>query len=128
MVAALAEAEKKEAEAKAAFAEMVEAKTKEINTLTAQIEEEMLRIGELKESLAGGLNDLEETEETLAEDTKYLAELKKGCSTKEGEWEERCKLRQEELVAISETIKILNDDDALELFKKNLPGSSASFL
>jgi hypothetical protein len=34
-------------------------------------------------------------------------------------------MRTEELLALSDTIKILNDDDALELFKKTLPGSSA---
>merc|ERR1719235_2945114 len=33
----------------------------------------------------------------------------------------------EELLALADTIKILNDDDALELFKKTLP-SAASFL
>merc|ERR1719161_1793342 len=37
------------------------------------------------------------------------------------------KLRSEELVALADTIKILNDDDALELFKKTLP-ASASFM
>merc|ERR1719498_1960439 len=36
-------------------------------------------------------------------------------------------LRSEELVALADTIKILNDDDALELFKKPLPGA-ASFV
>merc|ERR1719420_2003642 len=36
-------------------------------------------------------------------------------------------MRSEELVALADTIKILNDDDALELFKKTLPGS-ASFV
>merc|ERR1719398_626408 len=35
------------------------------------------------------------------------------------------KLRSEELLALADTIKILNDDDALELFKKTLPGASA---
>jgi len=29
---------------------------------------------------------------------------------------------------LAETIKILNDDDALELFKKTLPSASASFV
>merc|ERR1719316_480503 len=38
------------------------------------------------------------------------------------------KLRGEELLALADTIKILNDDDALELFKKTLPGASASFV
>merc|ERR1719389_445906 len=36
-------------------------------------------------------------------------------------------MRSEELLALADTIKILNDDDALELFKKTLPGS-ASFI
>merc|ERR1719329_419765 len=35
------------------------------------------------------------------------------------------KLRAEELLALADTIKILNDDDALELFKKTLPGSAS---
>merc|ERR1719409_1714271 len=33
-----------------------------------------------------------------------------------------------EQVALADTIKILNDDDALELFKKTLPGSASSFM
>merc|ERR1719440_2303475 len=37
-------------------------------------------------------------------------------------------MRGEELVALADTIKILNDDDALELFKKTLPSASASFV
>merc|ERR1711957_160065 len=45
-----------------------------------------------------------------------------------GEWEERSKTRSEELVALADTIKVLNDDDALELFKKTLPSASASLL
>merc|ERR1719410_1587532 len=62
----------------------------------------------------------------LAEDKKFLAELEKGCSTKEAEWADRSKTRADEMLAIADTIKILNDDDALDLFKKTLP--SASFL
>jgi len=38
------------------------------------------------------------------------------------------KTRTEELLALAETIKILNDDDALELFKKTLPAPSASLM
>jgi len=64
----------------------------------------------------------------LAEDKKFLAELEKNCATKTAEWEERSKTRAEELVALADTIKVLNDDDALELFKKTLPSASASLL
>merc|ERR1719324_1602274 len=47
-----------------------------------------------------------------------LKDLGKTCATKTKEWEARCKTRAEELLALADTIKILNDDDALELFKK----------
>merc|ERR1719482_725876 len=54
--------------------------------------------------------------------------MEKNCAAKEAEWEVIVKTRSEELLALAETIKILNDDDALELFKKTLPGASASFV
>merc|ERR1719408_49128 len=73
-------------------------------------------------------NDLEDTEAAVDEDTKFAADLAKQCKVKQAEWDERCKMRSEELLAIADTIKILNSDDALELFKKTLPGSSSSFV
>jgi len=69
-------------------------------------------------------NDLEDTQEGLAEDTKYLGELGGSCKTKTAEWEAIKKTRAEELLALADTIKMLNDDDALELFKKTLPSPS----
>jgi len=47
---------------------------------------------------------------------------------KKQEQEERIKTRAGEMQAIHETIKILNDDDALELFKRTLPSPSSSFV
>merc|ERR1712050_459146 len=104
------------------------AKSKEVNTLTAQIETEMNRIGELSVGVATMQNDLEDTQESLAADTKFLQELEAGCDKKTAEWEEIKKTRAEELLALAETIKVLNDDDALEIFKKTLPSASASFM
>jgi len=127
MAKALEEAETAEADAIKAYDALMAAKEKEVETLNAQIEEKLTRKGELGVELAGGLNELEDTEISVAEDKKFLAELETGCATKEKEWAEVCKTRQQELVALAETIKILNDDDALELFKKTLP-SAASLL
>merc|ERR1719353_2102259 len=101
-----------------AYEELMAAKKTEIATLTKAIEEKLVRVGELGVKIAEMKNDLEDTQETLAEDTKYLADLGKTCASKTKEWEARCKARSEELLALSDTIKILNDDDALELFKK----------
>jgi len=54
--------------------------------------------------------------------------LKANCATKDQEWNEISKTRSDELIALAETIKILNDDDALELFKKTLPSSAGTSL
>merc|ERR1719345_534493 len=72
--------------------------------------------------------DLDDTAKALAEDKKFLADLSKNCATKGDEHAANMKLRSEELLALADTIKLLNDDDALELFKKTLPGASASFM
>merc|ERR1719217_1648796 len=48
------------------------------------------------------------------------------CATKTAEHENNMKVRSEELLALADTIKLLNDDDALELFKKTLPGAAGS--
>eukprot|EP00747_Dinoflagellata_sp_TGD_P158766 gnl/TRDRNA2_/TRDRNA2_177841_c7_seq1.p1 gnl/TRDRNA2_/TRDRNA2_177841_c7~~gnl/TRDRNA2_/TRDRNA2_177841_c7_seq1.p1 ORF type:complete len:661 (+),score=251.50 gnl/TRDRNA2_/TRDRNA2_177841_c7_seq1:252-1985(+) len=109
------------------YEELLAAKKKETEALTAQIEEKSVRFGDVSVEISTMKNDLEDTTEAVAEDTKFAADLEKQCATKEAEWDERCKLRSEEILAIADTIKILNDDDALELFKKTLPGS-ASFV
>jgi len=128
MAKALEEAEAAEAEAIKTYDALMEAKEKEVESLNAQIETKLTRKAELGVALAEGLNEIEDTTNAVAEDEKFLAELKVGCATKEKEWAEVCKTRQEELVALAETIKILNDDDALELFKKTLPSPSTASL
>jgi len=72
--------------------------------------------------------DLDDTQAALLADKDFLQELEKSCATKTSEWEERSKTRAEELVALADTIKVLNDDDALDLFKKTLPGASSSLV
>merc|ERR1719272_1697510 len=123
-------AEEKAAEGAAikAFDALVAAKTKEVNALTKAIEKKLTRVGELSVEIVQMKNDLGDTAEALAEDKKFLADMEKNCAKKEAEWEEIVKTRNEELLALAETIKVLNDDDSLELFKKTLPGASASFV
>merc|ERR1712060_63636 len=106
---------------------LMAAKTKEINALTASIEKKLTKVGELSVSITEMKNELGDTAEALIADKEFLANLDKDCATKTAEWEVIVKTRQEELVALADTIKVLNDDDALELFKKTLP-SAASFL
>jgi len=110
------------------YAQLMDTRQAEKKTLTAAIETKLEKEADLKVSVAEMTNDHEDTTEALAADRKFLAELKTGCATKTAEWTERQKLRSDELLALADTIKILNDDDSLELFKKTLPSSSASFM
>jgi DNA repair exonuclease SbcCD ATPase subunit len=120
----LAEATEAEENAKANFDSMMEAKAKEIQALTSEIEAKLARSGEAGVELVNAKEDLDDTAASLAEDKAFLADLSKNCKSKEAEWADRCKVRAQEVLAIAETIKILNDDDALELFKKTLPTPS----
>merc|ERR1719299_179716 len=120
----LADITAKEEAAIKAFEGLAAAKTKEIAALTAEIEDKTARLGENGVKLVNLKEDLEDTEKALGEDKAFLADLDKNCATKEAEWAERQKLRAQELLALHETIQILNDDDALDLFKKTLPTAS----
>merc|ERR1719199_368606 len=125
MAQGLSEAEGAEKEAKATYASLMSAKKKEVSAATKMIEEKLQRVGQLATEIETMKNELEDTKERLAEDSKMLATLQKSCATKEGEHKKSKALRQEELVALADTTKVLNDDDALELFKKTLPGASS---
>jgi len=110
------------------FNSLMAAKRKEIAALQATTESKLQMIGELGVTIAAMKNDLTDTEEALAADRKFLSNLETSCASKAAEWDERSKTRSEELAALAETVKVLNDDDALELFKKTLPSASSSLL
>eukprot|EP00812_Abedinium_dasypus_P015026 NODE_85_length_2183_cov_317.965226.p1 GENE.NODE_85_length_2183_cov_317.965226~~NODE_85_length_2183_cov_317.965226.p1 ORF type:complete len:534 (-),score=186.61 NODE_85_length_2183_cov_317.965226:95-1696(-) len=128
MGADLAELTANEEAAIKSFNALMAAKKKQVSVLSASIEEKMERVAKLGVDVANMKNDLAATQDARADDQQFLADMEKNCASKAAEWEERKKLRAEELLAIAETITVLNDDDALELFKKTLPSPSASFV
>merc|ERR550525_751864 len=127
MVKGLADATAAEEAAIKSYEETMAAKKKETSALTASIEAKTTQSGELGVEIVQMNEDLSDTQASLAEDKKFLANLEGSCAKKAAEWEERSKTRAEELVALADTIKVLNDDEALDLFKKTLP-SAASFV
>merc|ERR1719326_1797043 len=126
MEADLAESESKEATAKTDFETLMTSKTSEIAAAGKAIETKTARSGQAAVETVQAKADKESTEKAVAEDIDFKANLKKNCATKQKEWDERQKLRAQEIEAISDTIKMLNSDDALELFKKTLPSSAAA--
>jgi len=103
-------------------------KKKEVGALGKSIESKLERVGNLGVKIASMKGDLEDSSGSLAEDKAFLKDLAKNCKEKAATHEQGKKMRAQEIVALADTIKILNDDDALELFKKTLPSASASFV
>jgi len=117
-----------EEQAQRSYEELQSAKRKEIAAATQAIEEKTQRSGQLAVSIVEGKDDKDDTMASLSNDEQFQVNLRTNCTTKQKEWGERKIVRSQELLAIAETIKILNDDDALDLFKKTLPGPGKSFL
>merc|ERR1719203_2723886 len=103
---------------------LMAAKAKEIASNTAAIEAKTERLGQVSVDIVNLKEELDDTTKALRADKQFLANLGTSCDTKKSEWEARSKTRTEELAALAETIRLLNDDDALELFKKTLPSPS----
>merc|ERR1719231_183298 len=123
MEAGLKEAVADEEKAIAGFADLKASKNKEIEVATEAIETKTARSGELAVSVVQTKDALEDTTVELTDTQKFIAQLESECATKEKEWAVRQKLRAEEVSAISEAIGILNDDDALDVFKKAVPSA-----
>jgi len=123
MEAELKEAIADEEKAITGFGELKASKESEIELATEAIEAKTGRSGEVAVSVVQTKDSLEDTKEELGDVEKLLSQLATECKTKEGEFAERCKVRAEEVKAISEAVSILNDDDALDVFKKARPSA-----
>merc|ERR1719281_1421815 len=123
MEAELKESIADEEKAIAGFNDLKSSKETEIEVATEAIETKTGRAGEIAVSVVQTKDSLEDTTDELADVEKFAAQLETECATKEGEWAERAKMRAEEVKAISEAISILNDDDALDVFKKARPSA-----
>merc|ERR1719379_689718 len=82
------------------------------------IETKTVELAKAKEINAHGKEDLADTREQLSADNEFLSNLNLKCDSAEKDYNDRVKVRNEELTAVSETIAILNDDDAKDQFNK----------
>merc|ERR1719247_1149150 len=115
---------KNEESAVAGFSSMKASKEKEIEFADESIESKKERVGALAVSVVQLKDTIEDSAKEAADAKKFAATLEKQCAAKKKEWDTRCKARADEMAAIGEAISILNDDDALDVFKKTLPASA----
>lgn len=86
----------------------------------AALQEREKRLADTNEKVAQAKVDLEETKAALAADQQFLIDLEARCKVAESEYAKRVSSRQQEIAAISETIRILGEDDARDLFSKTM--------
>jgi hypothetical protein len=120
----LADMRKTETDDQNAFNDMKQNKLDHLGNLMKMLSDKQKRSGELALSLSEDKDALEDTNTELEDATKYLAALMAACEQRRKDRDMRNKMRTEEIAAISEAIKILTDDDALETFKKAVPSAS----
>jgi hypothetical protein len=104
----------------AEFAALKDAKTSEIAAGEEMAKEKTALLGKTKVQLAEAKEDFEDTTSAMEADQAFLVDLKERCSVSDSEWEERSKTRSLEIAAVGETIKILTDEDAHDLFSSTL--------
>lgn len=121
----LADSQKEEVAAQSTFEGVQAAKTTEITTGQAALRDKKEQLANAETTLVESKNDREDTEASIAADKEFLTGLKVKCALTDKEWENRQKLRQEEIAAVSEAIDILSSDESRELFTKvyNKPAS-----
>merc|ERR550514_2548223 len=123
MEADLAKEVAEEEESAKGFGELKASKDAEIATAAEAVKTKTARAGALAVSVVQAQGDIDDTEQELADGQKFLASLMKACPGQEALFNEHETTRAEEVSAISQAINVLNDDDALDVFKKSVPAA-----
>mmetsp|Transcript_105381 Transcript_105381/g.286167 ORF Transcript_105381/g.286167 Transcript_105381/m.286167 type:complete len:763 (-) Transcript_105381:120-2408(-) len=112
MQADLGEAQKAEAARSEAFEELRSAKTMEIEAGEKMEEQKEDELAKTANELAEAKEDLGQEQAILANNEAFLKNVKVTCADADKNWEERKAARQAEIVAVTETIGILTEDEA----------------
>jgi len=114
----LAASQKEEMQNQAAYEDLKAAKEEEIKAGQAQLDTKTQELADTDQHLSQAKMDLDDTRNSLTADEKFLMNLKETCQQTDAEWEERQKMRQEEMQGVSEALSILSSDDAHDTFTK----------
>merc|ERR1719326_2644638 len=113
----LKESTEEENSAISAFQALISAKKKEVAAATRAIEEKESRLGDVKVQSVQLKHDLKDTETALASDQKLLDKLNKDCEQRQKDFAVSKKMFAEEMVALADTIKLLNSDETQAMFR-----------
>merc|ERR1719420_2388756 len=114
----LGASQSEEMENQKAYEDLKAAKEAEIAAGQSQIDTKSTELGNTDLKNAQSKENLENTQEVLAADTAFLADLKERCANMDSEYEERTKTRQLEIQAVSKALAFLSSDEAHDLFTR----------
>jgi len=112
----LEKANAEEAEEQKSFEELMATKKAELTTLEATLERHTLDKAEKTKEEAQSQQARDDEEAQLEADEKFFDETKGACTTKAGEWNERARLRTEELHGMRKAVQVLSSPDAKATF------------
>jgi len=116
----LGEAQVADFRAEVSYQNLRAAKLGEIRVATAQKERKEAELADLKVAIVEAKEDKQATEEALEADQEFLARMLTECKVQDDDYAKRAKIRAEEVVALAETLRVLTEDDARELFGKTV--------
>jgi predicted nucleic acid-binding Zn-ribbon protein len=113
------------------YEDLMSTKVKELIALQEKVDKKEGEKADAAQDLADTTQNYDDTESQMEADIKFFNEAVKNCEKTAGNWEERQKMRAEELAGVEKAIEILTSDEARELFSKAIDAGArvgASFL
>merc|ERR1719161_3144045 len=117
---ALSSAQKDEVKGQEDYAALKATKEEQIAATKAMLESMTAELAGNKKALFDAKEDLELTRETRSADVEFLRNLKVTCGDLDKQFEDRSKMRNEEIKAVSEAIAIITSDDNADMLRKTV--------
>jgi len=114
----LSASQKAEMEAEISFQKLQATKGGEIQAASGTMEVKSEQLADSTQKVAQAKVDVEDTRKALAADEQFLVDLEDRCKNADAEYATRQQTRQDEILAISETINMITGDEAKDLFSR----------
>jgi len=116
----LAEEQKAEKKAQADFEAMAKAKAEQIRVAKEKLDNNEVANADNMKALSDAKENLELCREQRSKDVEFLQNLKVTCMDLDQQWAIRSKTRAQETQAVSEALKIITEDDAMDLLRNTV--------
>merc|ERR1719161_871436 len=116
----LASSQKEETKGQEDYAGLKMTKEEQVAAAKKSLEEMLQEQADNKKALYDCKEDLEMTRQQRTEDVEFLRNLKVTCGDLDHQWEQRSKMRSEEIKAVSEAFAIITEDDNADMLRKTV--------